>query len=133
MRGALGLGGRVAVVNIASAVLVGPNNGVGDGPEATERGVTVGVAPMPGVELGVGVRVWVAVGRAVGTTCRAVAPQALITSDSKIRLSSRSFMQYLDGCNVKRAIPAPHVHKVHLCTHCNTKRTYACRLHNRLK
>lgn len=75
---------------------MGPNKGVGDGPEATERGVTVGVAPMPGVEVKVGVRVWVTVGRAVGTTCRADAPQALSANESRIRLSNRNFMQYLD-------------------------------------
>ena len=82
IRGALGFGGRVTVVSTAGAVLVEPKSGVGDGPEATERGVTVGVAPMPGVELGVGVNVWVAVGRAVGITCRAVAPQPVIASES---------------------------------------------------
>ena len=84
MRGALGFGARVAVVTAACSVLVGPNKGVGDGPNAAERGVTVGVAPMPGVGLAVGVSVWVAVGRAVGTTCFAVAPQALIASDRTI-------------------------------------------------
>ena len=101
MRGAFGLGGRVAVVRTGCDVLVGPNSGVGDGPEATERGVTVGVAPMPAVGLAVGVNVCVAVGRAVGTTCRALAPHALMVNESKMMLSSRSFMLCLYVCNVK--------------------------------
>src|SRR5690349_20166270 len=97
MRGALGFGARVTVARATSGVLVEPNKGVGDGPKAAERGVTVAVAPRPGVGVAVGVSVWVAVGRAVGTTCLAVAPQALIASESKITLNNRSFIYDLDG------------------------------------
>lgn len=107
IRGAFGFGARVTVARIGATVLVGPNNGVGDGPDATERGVTVGVAPIPGVELGVGVKVSVAVGRAVGITCRAVAPQALIINESKIMLSRLNVMQYLYGCKVELATLLP--------------------------
>src|SRR5689334_12672000 len=79
MRGALGFGTRVSVGPMATAVLPGPNSGVGDGPPVTVIGggvgEMVGVAAKPGVRVGDGVYVCVSVGRAVGMTGKAAAPQ----------------------------------------------------------
>lgn len=76
MRGAFGLGTRVAVVSAATAVLVAPKIEVGDGPNVTVSGAAVGVESKPGVRLTVGVNVMVEVGRSVGISCRVLAPQA---------------------------------------------------------
>src|SRR5690349_2845428 len=80
MRGAFGLGTRVAVIANATWVLVAPKIEVADGPKVTvkgsEVGAAVGVVLMPGVRLTVGVGVMVAVGRSVGMICCTVAPQA---------------------------------------------------------
>src|SRR5690606_27121061 len=84
MRGALGFRLRDGVGSSGAGVLVGPNNGVRDGPPVGDTGISVGVivgvAFGPGVRVGEGVKVGVLVGKSVGTICTAVAPQALRAS-----------------------------------------------------
>ena len=82
MRGAFGL--MVGVMLLGSGVLVGPNNGVGDGPPTMRTGTFDGVGVGLAFRLAVGdaviVKVGVIVGRAVGMICTLFAAQPLIHS-----------------------------------------------------